>query len=154
MNLLGSRETHFDRVILAVIAARGAVHTAQAGTLGVMINFYVREAADSVEAALKAYVVAENEETGQLVIDRCNAFLKVVEETTEGFKKLRVVRALECLQIRINSAKHSDPCPLNLPAVQAAIENAGALKRQWEANPTDETAQAVIDACQNARDLI
>lgn len=153
MDLLGSRQNHFDRVILAVVAAREAVNTAQAGTLGVMVNFYVREAVDGVEAALKAYVVAENDEAGQLVVERCEALVKLIDETTEGLKELRVIHAVEGVLIRVNSGKHSNPCPLNLPAVKQAIEHVGTLKRQWQENPTEETAQAVIDACNAARAL-
>lgn len=149
-----NKQSYEDRVVTAIVAARAACAAADASPLLVTSNIYVKQAIADTEEALKEYRASETEETAQLVVERSVALIKLIDETTEGFKKLRVIHALEGLQIRINSAKHSDPCPLNLPAVQAAIETAGALKRQWEANPTDETAQAVVDACQNARALI
>lgn len=154
MDLPNKKQSLTDRVVAVVGKAQTAAINAEKGPLYVASNIYVKQALTEAEEATAAWLAAETEETALLALDRCEAFLKVVEETTEGLKELRVVHALEGLQIRINDAKHMEPCTLDVPAIQEAIKNVGALKRQWEANPTDENAQAVVDACQSTRALI
>ncbi|MCY1284366.1 hypothetical protein D9M68_18290 [compost metagenome] len=71
---------------------------------------WIDENVDKYDSLQHAESVKRNIEK-RTVIKDLNARLQVLEQN-DGHVRYKVASALELMQLRVNSAKHHDPCPL------------------------------------------